>query len=181
VNDGAARGPVDILVKLYELPPLDPWRTEAAGVIVRRAIAPEKHLVTAWVRDRFEAAWASEAEVAFASHPVSCLIAVRGQELLGFACYDATALGVFGPTGVVEAARGLGIGAALFLASLHAMRERGYAYAVVGAAGPVEFYRRLVDGMLIPGSWPGLYRGMLREEGDHEHGDEAGPAPAGEA
>jgi GNAT superfamily N-acetyltransferase len=162
VNDEATPGPVDILVKLYELPPLDPWRTDAAGVVVRRAIAPEKHLVTAWVGHHFEVAWTSEAEVAFANHPVTCLIAVRDQEMLGFACYDATALGVFGPTGVVEAARGLGIGAALFLACLHAMRERGYAYAVVGAAGPVEFYRRLVDGMVIPGSWPGLYRGMLR-------------------
>jgi hypothetical protein len=49
----------------------------------------------------------------------------------------------------------------LLLATLHAMHAQGYAYAVIGAAGPIEFYRRFVSGTVIPGSWPGLYRGML--------------------
>ena len=100
--------------------------------------------------------------MAFANHPPSCLVAVEGQDILGFACYDATARGLFGPTGVTEASRGRGIGAALLMASLHAMREQGYAYAVIGAAGPIDFYRRQVGGMVIPDSWPGLYRGLLR-------------------
>jgi GNAT superfamily N-acetyltransferase len=155
------REPADILVKLYDLPALDLSRTDAAGVSIRRPIAPEKHIVCAWIDGRFEPAWVSETERCFANQPISCHIAARGQELLGFACWDATALGVWGPTGVAEAARGQGIGAALLLATLHAMRAQGYAYAIIGAAGPIEFYRRFVGGIVIPGSWPGLYRDML--------------------
>lgn len=158
LSEGA---PADILVKLYDLPPLDLSRTDAAGVVVRRPIAPEKHIVTAWVGQHFDRAWVSESERAFVNRPITCFVAIRDQEMLGFACWDAASLGIWGPTGVAEAARGQGIGAALLMATLHAMREQGYAYAVIGAAGPIEFYQRTLGGIVIPGSWPGLYRGML--------------------
>jgi GNAT superfamily N-acetyltransferase len=125
-------------------------------------MSPEHRLVVDWVERHFELAWASETVTALGSRPPSCFVALDGQDILGFACYDTTARGLFGPTGVSEAARGRGIGAALLLASLHAMHAEGYAYAVIGAAGPIDFYRRLVGGILIPGSWPGLYRGLLR-------------------
>ena len=160
-TDERERDPADILVKLYDLPPLELSRTEAAGVIIRRPIAPEKHVVTDWVAEHFERGWVSEAERAFANRPITCFIAVGGGDLFGFACWDAASLGIWGPTGVAEAARGRGVGAALLLATLHAMREQGYAYAVIGGAGPIEYYQRFVGGIVIPGSWPGLYRGML--------------------
>jgi GNAT superfamily N-acetyltransferase len=158
-----AQGPADILVRLYALPPLDLAAIEAAGVSLRRPLAAERHLVVDWVSRTFEPGWASEMEVAFAGRPPTAFIAVEDGALLGFACFDVTARGLFGPTGVAEAARGRGIGAGLLLVSLHAMRELGYAYAVIGAAGPIGFYQRLVDGLAIPSSWPGLYRGLLRE------------------
>lgn len=167
-QEAAQHGPADILVKLYDLPPLDLSRTQAAGVTIRRPIAPEKHVVTAWIGEHFGAGWVSETERAFANHPISCLIAIREEEILGFACYDATALGIFGPTGVAPEARGQGVGAALFMVTLYAMREQGYVYAVVGGAGPIDFYLRLVDGIVVPGSWPGLYRGMLGWEFESE-------------
>jgi GNAT superfamily N-acetyltransferase len=165
VSDVPEGAPADLLVKLYELPALDLAGLEAAGLTVRRPLAPERRLVCDWVAREFEPGWASETEVAFASRPASCFVAIEEQAVLGFACYDATARGVFGPTGVTPSARGRGIGAALLLASLWAMRGEGYAYAVIGAAGPIDFYRRMVGGIVIPGSWPGLYRGMLREGG----------------
>jgi GNAT superfamily N-acetyltransferase len=165
VRDVPSGDPADLLVKLYELPAADLTSLEAAGLTVRRPLAPERRLVCEWVAREFEAGWASEAEVAFASRPPSCFVAIEGQAILGFACYDATARGVFGPTGVIPSARGRGIGGALLLASLWAMRGEGYAYAVIGAAGPIDFYRRLVGGIVIPGSWPGLYRGLLHEDG----------------
>ena len=34
--------------------------------------------------------------------------------------------------------------------------------AVIGDPGPVEFYRKRLDALEIPGSEPGLYAGMLR-------------------
>ena len=54
-----------------------------------------------------------------------------------------------------------GIGRALLLRSLAAMRAEGYAYAVIGGVGPQEFYKKCVGAMLIPDSAPGIYRDFL--------------------
>ncbi len=91
-------------------------------------------------------------------------IATRNDHLIGFACADATAKGFFGPTGVAEAERGKGTGEALLMATLRGMREAGYAYAIIGGAGPVDFYRKRLDAIEIPGSVPGIYRGMLPQQ-----------------
>ena len=93
---------------------------------------------------------------------MGCHIAVADGTLVGFACWDATARGYFGPEGVAEAWRGKGIGAALLLQCLHAMRAHGYGYAVIGGVGPKAFYEKIVPVMEIPGSSPGIYQGMLR-------------------
>ncbi|MGQ9888316.1 MAG: GNAT family N-acetyltransferase [Aggregatilineales bacterium] len=156
----------DMLVKLYTLPDLEPViaRQRAAGVEIRRALPPEKHVVVEWVRREFGDTWASETDVSFARQPVGCFIAVQGQQMLGFACYEATCKDYFGPTGVSEAARGRGIGAALLLAALHALRAEGYAYAIIGAVGPAEFYSKVVGATLIADSTPGILGGMLRAE-----------------
>jgi ribosomal protein S18 acetylase RimI-like enzyme len=154
-----------MLVKLYTLPDVAPLieSHKVAGVDIRRAIPPEKHVVVNWVRQTFGAGWASECEVAFSNHPVSCFIAVEQERIIGFACYDATCKDFFGPEGVSEAARGRGIGKVLLLSCLHAMAAQGYAYAIIGGAGPVEFYARTTGATVIEGSVPGIYRGMLRE------------------
>ena len=153
----------DLLVRLYDLPPSPASeRVAAAGIAVRRALPPERELVITWVREHFGSPWASEVAMGFSQLPVTCWVAVREGVLLGFSCHDATAKGFFGPTGVAEAARGQGLGEALLFAALGGMREAGYAYAVIGDPGPVEFYTRRLDALPIPGSTPGLYAGMLR-------------------
>ncbi|MDZ4763340.1 MAG: GNAT family N-acetyltransferase, partial [Chloroflexota bacterium] len=112
----------DMLVKLYRLPPLEPIiaATTAQNIAIRRAIAPEKHVVLDWVGEHFSPFWVSECEVAFSRQPTSIHVAIFEEKLVGFGCYDSTALGFFGPTGVDEAMRGRGVGAALLLACLHA-------------------------------------------------------------
>ena len=154
----------DLLVKLYTLPDLTPDVTlmREQRIDVRRSLAPEKHLVTNWVRTEFSEGWASETDVAYSSHPVSCIVAIHEEKLVGFACYDVTAKAFFGPTGVDEPYRGRGIGKALLIVCLHEMRAQGYAYAIIGAAGPVDFYARTVGATVIPDSSPGIYRGLLR-------------------
>jgi GNAT superfamily N-acetyltransferase len=151
----------DLLVKLYSLPPPP---TSPSGVEVRRGFAAEKRLVGGWIEKQFGSGWASECEAAFSRLPVACFVAVRDREWLGFACYDATARGFFGPTGVVEAERNHGIGAALLSAALHDMAAQGHAYAIIGAADSVEFYRKQVGAIEIPGSDPGFYRGKIKRE-----------------
>ena len=152
----------DMLVKLYELPSLAKAleANAARGIAVRRVLAPETPVVTDWVRSNF-AVSAAEVGIACGRLPISCFIAVREQQILGFACHDATARNFFGPEAVAAEERGRGLGRALLLAALHAQREQGYAYAIIGGVGPAEFYAKCVGAIPIPGSTPGIYAGML--------------------
>ncbi len=156
----------DMLVKLYTLPPLEPVLTQQkeAGIDIRRALVPEKHIIVDWVAKNFESGWPSECEVALSRHPVSCFIAVENGEIIGFACHDATYKNFLGPMGVDPKGRGRGVGKALLLACLHAMAAQGYGYAIIGWVGPAEFYSKAVGAVLIEDSEPGIYRGMLRNE-----------------
>jgi GNAT superfamily N-acetyltransferase len=156
----------DMLVSLIELPDaseLEKRLSEKEKIIFRRAIAPEKHLVSEWVMEQFGAYWKSEVEVAFSRQPVSCWIAQRGNELLGFACYECTARNFFGPTGTLESERGKGIGKVLLIKSLESLREMGYAYAIIGGVGPAEFYEKAVGAKIIEGSEVSIYQHLLRK------------------
>ena len=155
----------DLLVRLYDLPAFEAEeKIKAAGITVRRAIPPEREVVVEWVTKHFYKPWIGEAATALSQMPCTAFIAVKGQQLLGFACYDTSAKGFFGPTGVGERARNQGIGEALLIVTLRAMREAGYAYAVIGDPGPVEFYTKRLDALEIPKSKPGHYAGMLRKK-----------------
>ena len=152
----------DLLVKLYDLKPSQ--RQPPDGVAVRRAFAAEKRLIADWVAKRFGERWASECEIAFARRPVACFIAASDFEVLGFATYDATARGFFGPTGVTEEARHKGIGRALLNVTLQDMASQGYAYGIIGATTSLEFYRKEVGAIEIPSSAPGFYHGLLKRK-----------------
>ena len=158
----------DMLVKLYNLK--DDWNflaeQEKRGVTIRKPIGPEKHLVMNWAGKHFHDFWASEIDKALSNRPVTCFIAIQDQRLIGFACYDATALGIFGPTGVLEECRGKGTGKALLLACLLDMKLAGYGYAVIGFVDPVEFYTKAVGAIEIPDSSPGIWKTWLRNDPD---------------
>jgi GNAT superfamily N-acetyltransferase len=153
----------DLLVSLYSEKLVElKQKADGVGVAIRPALPPELHVVVEWVRQNFSANWASEVTVAFTRQPVACLIAVEDGRLLGFACYDTTARGFFGPTGVDPDARRKGIGLALFSACLQTMKTLGHAYAFIGDAGPVDFYAKTAGAVEIPAPDKGIYEGMLR-------------------
>lgn len=154
---------IDMLVRLYDLPDSTELAraVKGAGVTVRRARAFEKHTVAEFAGENFSMKWASEVEVAVARQPVACFIATREKRVIGFACYDTTMRGFFGPTGVLEEARGLGVGKLLLLRSLEALREAGHAYGIIGGVGPREFYEKACGAIEIPGSDPGVYGDIL--------------------
>ena len=169
----------DMLVKLYALPDLAPVLAEqkSRGVEIRQAHPDEKYKIAEWVRDNIKPHWGTGCEVALEQRPPSCHIAFEKDPayvpttdpynlppeiLLGFACYDVVAKGVFGPIGVREDRRDCGIGTALLLNCLHAMAAQRYAYAVIGWAGPAEWYARTVGATIIEGSEPGIFRGPLK-------------------
>lgn len=156
----------DLLVKLYDMPASAPVleRLGGHGIEIRRAITAEKTTITKWIGDHFSMGWCGECEIAFARRPVSCLIATHGGTLCGFACYGVICPDFFGPLGVEAQWRGRDVGTALLLVALDALRTQGYAYAIIGWAGPVGFYEKAVGATVIENSEPGIYRGLLKAD-----------------
>lgn len=153
----------DMLVNLLDLPCEQGLlkTLEEKGIQLRRAMAPDKFRVVEWVRTHSSPNAAGECDVCFAHTPISCFIATRGSEIVGYACYNATAPDFFGPTRVLDSEQGNGVGKALLLRSLRAMREEGYVYGIIGGVGPAAFYEKCVGAMLIPHSAPGIYKDFL--------------------
>jgi GNAT superfamily N-acetyltransferase len=154
---------IDMLVRLYDLPNSAALyeKIESHGITLRRARAFEKHTVANFARQNFSEKWASEVEVAITRQPVSCWIATRDKEIIGFSCYETTQRGFFGPTGVIESARGTGLGKVLLFKALESLRDMGYAYGIIGGVGPREFYEKNCGAIEIPGSDPGVYSDIL--------------------
>ena len=150
----------DLLVKLLQLPAME---TSADNeVVVRRAQPFEVSVVRNFIQENFSTGWADEVSVGFSNKPITVFVAILEQKIAGFAAYECTRRGFFGPTGVVESARGKGIGKALLLSSLWGLREMGYVYAIIGGVGPVRFYQKAVGAIVIPDSEPGIYEDRLR-------------------
>lgn len=142
----------DMFCSLIELPPLEPILAplRKEGITIRRANPWEMTEVREYVVETFSSPWRDEVTVAFSRQPVTCFLAVREKDILGFAAYEATRRNYFGPTGVSESERGKGLGAALCLAAMQGMRELGYSYAVIGGAGPTGFYSKLLGAIPVP-------------------------------
>jgi GNAT superfamily N-acetyltransferase len=162
---------MDLLVNLYSrrMAALAK-RVETVEATIRVALPPELHIIQPWVRKYFSEYWVSEATVAMSHQPPGCLIAVVDGQLVGFACYDATARGFFGPVGVAEDQRGKDIGLALLYHTLEAMKARGYAYAIIGAAGSHDFYVNAVGAVPIESDREDIYQGLLRVKPDSASG-----------
>jgi hypothetical protein len=154
----------DMLIKLYDLE--DDWNFIASqkglGITIRKPVGPEKHSVVNWMADNFSAGWAAETDVAISNRPCSCFIAAKDSTIIGVSCYDATALGYFGPIGVAKSNRGQGTGTSLLKSCLLDMKLKGYGYAIVGGAGDPEFYKSVVGAIEIPDSTTGIYRDRLK-------------------
>ena len=154
----------DMLIKLYELE--DDWqflaKQRALGINLRKPMGPEKHGIISWVSDQFGAGWASETDVALSNRPATCFVAVKEAKIIGFACYDATALGFFGPIGVEKAHRKKGTGTGLMTACLLDMKLKGYGYAIVGAVKDANYYKNAVGAIEISNSSPGFYHTQIK-------------------
>jgi hypothetical protein len=153
----------DMLVRLYDLPDSAPHfeRVKAAGYTVRRAEPWDRLTLGDFIRRTFNEFWAIEADRMFISTPITGFMAECRGEIAGFAAFECTRRNFFGPTGVRDDLRGSGLGSALLFASLHAMRELGYGYAIIGGVGEAEpFYETAVGAIAIPGSEIGVYSSL---------------------
>ena len=150
----------DMIANLMQLP----GETCPEGIKIKRVYAGEKNRVLDFVRENFQEMWVNEAEYAISQLPVTCFIAVKDGEILGFSCYDTSAKGFFGPIGVKKDLRSGGVGKALLLRTLHAMRDVGYGYAIIGWVGSAAgFYEKVVNATFIPGGEPenSVYSNMI--------------------
>lgn len=157
----------DLLVNLLKLPSVDPLLDDLRqkGITIRRAQPFEITPVREFIKENFSLAWADEISAGFVHQPITVYIATREAQVIGFAGFECTRKAFFGPTGVGETERGSGIGKALLIAALWGLRELGYVYAIIGAAGPVEFYEQAVRAFVIPESEPGIYTDLLKWSG----------------
>jgi GNAT superfamily N-acetyltransferase len=155
----------DMLIKLYALE--GDWHflkeQKKLGIDIRKPIGPENDVILNWVSTHFGAGWASETDAAISNKPKSCFVAVKKNAIIGFACYDATALGFFGPIGVEKAHRKKGTGTALMTACLLDMQLKGYGYAIIGAVENPAYYQKAVGALEIPDSSSGIYKNRIKE------------------
>lgn len=163
----------DMLVKLYNVTPDHTLLARLAQqqITIKRVLAPDALRVlrfietsaeTHWPQESKES-WMAECAAGMANHPPTCFLAVQQRTIIGFACYNATAKGYFGPMGVLREAQGNGVGKALLIASLLAMWDEGYGYAIIGwpARSAMGFYAKTVQAQVIEDSSPGIYRRLI--------------------
>ena len=119
------------------------------------------------MEETFGELWAVEADLAYRQSPITAFVAEREGRIVGFAAYECTRRGYFGPTGVQPDERGRGIGGALLFRCLESMCEMGYAYAIIGGVGPQDYYEKVCGAFVIPGSEVGVYGSLyqLRAQG----------------
>ena len=141
---------MDMLVNLYNFN--ENIKNLSDEIFIKKALSPDRYKIIKFVKDNFGDNWASECESAFSNNPITCFVAIRHKKVVGFACYDVTCKNFFGPMGVLENFREKGIGTILLKKSLLAMKESGYAYAIIGSVGPAKFYEKKANATLIESS-----------------------------
>ena len=112
------------------------------GFKIRRLEHEDEQTFYEWMLGTWSQNWTTEACNSLKNTPVTTFIAVDADgNICGFATYDVTLFrGGFGPTGVEERLRGLGIGKVLFLRCLQDMKTRGYPRCEIAWVGPISFY-----------------------------------------
>jgi predicted N-acetyltransferase YhbS len=145
-------GMPDMLVSLVHLPPIEPLleKLRGEGIFIRRPNPWDATALREFIEKHFSRGWADETSIAFSHQPITAFIATHDEDIIGFGAYECTRRNFFGPTGVAEEWRGRGVGKALLLACLYGLQDMGYVYAIIGAAGPVEYYQKAVGAIVIP-------------------------------
>lgn len=141
----------DMIAGLTNLPGIE----ISDNIKIKRAFVGDKEAILDFVADNFRKNWVYETEHSLMQEISKCFIATENGKIVGFACFDSSAKGFFGPIGVAESHRGKNIGKALLIRTFQAMREYGYGYAIIGWVSDAEmFYRKTVNAEYIKGGNP---------------------------
>lgn len=139
----------DLLVGLYRQNYQD--KQPSSDVKVVRVLAPNADAVLRFVEEKFTKGWASEIKAALYKTTPTIYAAFYENKVVGFAAYDATAKGYFGPIGVDETLRGKNIGKSLLMHALESMYNDGYSYAIIGGVSEkvTPFYQKTCGAIVI--------------------------------
>ena len=141
----------DMIVNLYAR---DRWRFKNEYG-TRVAFPSDSERVLDFVRTEFPKEHGWLMEIAHALQENKCIISVVEHKIVGFACYDCTGKGYFGPFGVAKSHRGKGVGTEIFYECLDGMKTCGYGYAIIGWVGKARgFYEKEANAWCIPDSEP---------------------------
>ncbi|GLC89924.1 GNAT family N-acetyltransferase [Lysinibacillus piscis] len=121
-------------------------------IIFRKVEQSDATSLKSFVQREFGSGWLEAIEMGFLQENIPIFIAVEEQEIVGFACFDVVRRkkGLFGPMGTSLTNRVQGIGYTLLHLCLNEMKKIGYEYAVIGEAGPLEFYEKACGAIAIP-------------------------------
>jgi ribosomal protein S18 acetylase RimI-like enzyme len=137
-DDDAVNMRVDLTTAELDGPP------PPDGITLRRLLSDEWPAFLAWMDDTWDDPWGAEVANALQRQPVSCFVATRDDDYLGFAAYDTNRRGWFGPMGSSPGARGTGIGRALLRLCLRDFVDQGLTRCEIGWVGPFDFYSNAV-------------------------------------
>lgn len=141
--------PRDMIVSLkdYSFPTIP-----KNSLTFRKVKRSEAATLKNFVEKEFGRGWLDSIENGFFQEDIPIFIALEEQEILGFACFDVVRRkkGLFGPMGTSFLNRIQGIGYTLLHYCLVEMKAKGYEYAVIGEVGPLEFYEKACNAVVIP-------------------------------
>ncbi|WP_226530234.1 GNAT family N-acetyltransferase [Metabacillus niabensis] len=141
--------PRDMIVSLrdYSFPTIP-----TSGITFRKAKLSDASSLKIFVEKEFGNGWLDSIKNGFLKEDIPIFIAQDDQGIIGFACFDVVRRkkGLFGPMGTSFSNRIQGIGYTLLHYCLVEMKEIGYEYAVIGEAGPLEFYEKACNADVIP-------------------------------
>ncbi|SFM47494.1 Predicted N-acetyltransferase YhbS, partial [Gracilibacillus orientalis] len=141
--------PRDMIVSLkdYSFPNIP-----TSNMTFRKAEQIDATSLKKFVEKEFGNGWLDSIENGFSKENIPLFIALDDEEIIGFACFDVVRnkKGLFGPMGTTYSKRVQGIGYTLLHLCLSEMNEIGYEYAVIGEAGPIEFYEKACNAVVIP-------------------------------
>ncbi|MEJ9232798.1 GNAT family N-acetyltransferase [Peribacillus butanolivorans] len=121
--------------------------------IIRKVNNNDATNLVPFVESNFSKEWSQTIREAFLLSEPSIYIALDNKgEIVGFAGFDIykNKKCYFGPMGVSVSNRISGIGYSLLHNCLKDMSDVGYEYAIIGAAGPIEFYEKACKAVVIP-------------------------------
>ena len=138
------------LTRPLPVPPEEERRHELsrAGVVVRELSHRDEASLRAWLERTWGPNWTFEGLLALRRRVPTGVVAERGGRIVGFAVFDSTRPGWFGPMGVEPGLQGGGLGIELCVRAFEAMARKGYARAEIAWAGPRCFYARKLGAVI---------------------------------